>query len=455
MRQPKKILLVAYHYYPDLQVGAQRTIKYVKYLPQFGWQPHVLTVNPRYYPQIDKSPAPADCPVYRTGMWPRPDDIYSGLKGFCQRLRPRPDEAPVSAGTAGGPKAEKWAEPPTWKKFLNSLSLTPDVFAGWYVPAAFAAWRLIRKHKFDIIYSSGPPQTCHLVGLTAHRLTGVPWVIDFRDPWLFPKERDRHVLRWSKRFDEKYEAESVRRASLVIATADEWRDHLMQRYRPALDRKCHTIVNGFDEDDFERSDQPDTRSESAPIKFLHAGNLYSGRDPSAMLQAGGELLAEGFLRARDVVFAFYGNTDIDTTRTNRIISEHNMEQVVTFAPPVSRAEYLDLLKAADVLVLVQADTAQVHIPAKAFEYLGTGREILVLTSEGATKNFMSRFDHVQIAELNDTEQIKSCIRRIVQRRRDGLAYDSGMAALSGITKRALTGEFAGLLDSIVAGKQTG
>ncbi|UCD63476.1 MAG: glycosyltransferase [Candidatus Zixiibacteriota bacterium] len=454
MRPTKKILLIAYHYHPDLQVGAQRTIKYAKYLPQFGWEPHVLTVKSDYYPQQDTSPPESACPAYRTGMWPRPDDIYAGLKRVLRRTRSQPEGERARSGVAAGQSVEK---PPTpvWKKSLNTLSLTPDNFSGWFFPATLTAWRLIRKHKYDVIYTSGPPQTCHMVGWAAHRLTGVRWVIDFRDPWLFPKERDRHVLRLSKKFDEYFEKQAARQAALVITTTDEWRDHLKSLYKPLLDHKCHTIVNGFDEDDFGSEDRTATEKAADMMKFLHAGNLYAGRDPSAMLEAAGELLTEGFVRPKDVLFAFYGNSDIDMSRINRSIAYHQMEQAVTFAPPVSRSGYLDLLRGADVLILVQGETGRVHIPAKAFEYLGTGKEILVLTSEGATKNFMSRFEHVHIADLNDKPAIKERLKTIITRGRSGGFGEAKSSGLKAVTKRQLTAQFAGLLDDIATGGSSG
>ena len=447
----KKILLIAYHYYPDLQVGAQRTIKYVKYLPQFGWEPHVLSVDPRHYPQVDDAPLGFDCPVYRTSRWPLPDDIYKWLK----RILSGNGQQSASSGEAPAGNSKRAQAPavPAWKKFLNSLSMTPDNFSGWYLPAVIAARRLIRKHRYDVIYSSGPPQTCHMVGLTAHRLTGTPWVADFRDPWLFPKGRDRHVLDWTKNFDIKYEAQTARYASLVITTTDEWRDHLKQLYHPLLEHKCHTIINGFDTDDFKAIGERQPKDTSKPVTLLYAGNLYAGRDPSTMLKAAGELVSEGFIAAGDIAFEFYGNNDIDMNRISRITSDYDLQSCVRFNSPVGRDQYLKLLREADVLILIQAASGRVHIPAKAFEYLGTGNEILTLTSEGATRNFMSGFDNVSIAELDNEGEIKAAMRNLIIRVKSGTPGTGSDEKLQSITKRALTEKFAGLLDSITTNKQ--
>lgn len=444
----KKILLIAYHYHPDLQVGAQRTIKYVKYLPEYGWQPHVLTVNPKYYPQRDDTPLGFECPVFRTNKWPVPDDIYRGIKRHLTPSVPNPAEYHRTSPTSesGRPASEK--EVPWFKKFLNSLSGTPDGQSGWYMPGVLAARRLIKEHRYDAIYSSGPPQTCHLIGYTAHRWTGVPWVADFRDPWLYPKGRDSFVLKWSKNFDVRYEARLAKSASLVVTTTDEWRDHLKRLYSPILDDKCFTIINGFDEDDFDAPPANHSESDPGTATFLYAGNLYAGRDPSAMLQAGGELVTEGFIKPGEVVFHFYGNNDIDMDRIDEITSRYGIQSMIKFRPPVAREAYLKLLRQSDVLVLIQAASGKVHIPAKAFEYLGTGNAILTLTTEGATKNFMSRFDHVSIAALENKDDIKVAIRKLMGQLRDSSEASDKGQQLGAITKRNLTKEFAQHLDRI-------
>lgn len=447
----KKILLIAYHYHPDLAIGAQRTVKFAKYLPQFGWEPEVLTVDSRYYTQRDETPLEFDCPVFRTSKWPLPDHVYKTVKGWFPQPRSSKPKTRDSAGPAA--KDNRKQTVPLWKKFLNSLSSTPDDTLGWYPPAVFKAWRLYRRQKYDVIYTSGPPHTCHLVGLTLHSLTGVPWAADFRDPWLYPKQRDHHVLELTKNFDRKYEARTARKASLVLTTTDEWRDHLMQLYSPLLDDKCYTIVNGFDEDDFDAGMAPDPRDVDAPVTFLYAGNLYYGRDPAMMLIAAGELISQGVFGRGDVALKFYGNNDIDMQRIGQIITEFGLESVVQFNTPVGRDAYLRLLRDADVLILIQSDAGRVHIPAKAFEYLGTGNEILTLTSEGATKSFMSRFEQASIAALDNKDEIKEAMKRLYCRARSRDSFGEPAEGLRGITRRHLTEKFASLLDGVIGGNK--
>jgi hypothetical protein len=434
----KKILLIAYHFHPDAAVGALRTIKYAKYLPKFGWQPHVLTTQPRYYRNLD----------YRTGKWPLPDDLYKRLSSMFSRESDNRSTKREQIRTSDPNAAEKTADMPAWKKFLHSLSITPDVNAGWFPPAAWKAVRLIRQHRYDIIYTSGPPQTCHLVGLAASKLTGVPWVLDFRDPWHEPQRKHPFAQAWWTNFQERYEARSVRQAHRVITTTDEWRDALIERHHPDLDDKCLSIVNGFDEEDFrEIADTPRERA-SKRITFLHAGTLYYGRDPYALLTAAGELQQEGAIGAEEAALVFRGILDVDRDRIDSITTKYGMHSSVSIKPPVPRTDYIDLLLNSDILILFQGSAASVHIPAKAFEYLASGKQILVLTDKGATRNFMLQFEQVSIARINDKDDIKRALMECYERARSGYRVSTTDPRMKAITKLRLTEKFAGVLDSI-------
>lgn len=446
----KNILLISYHYHPDLEIGAQRAVKFAKYLPQFGWRPHILSVHTRYYSHRDNAPLGFDSAVYRTFKLPTPDDLYRSLKRLFLSMRSNQQATSLASASKESAASNPHVVHSSWlKRLLYSLSTTPDSSIGWYIPAVVKALRITQQQKFDFIYSSGPPQTCHLVGLTLSRLTGIPWLADFRDPWVFPGSRYDMSLPISEHFDSRFERETVRQASLVVTNTDEWKDHLIQKYHPWLDQKCSTILNGFDEEDFPATSHSRDRKDSRTIAFLHAGTLYGGRDPSALLTAAGELLTEGFIAAEEVDFRFYGNNDIDMTGINAIISEYSLSNLVSFEAPVNRAAYLDLIRNVEVLVLFQSAAANVHIPAKAFEYLATGNRILVLTSDGATKNMMSQFKQVSIAEIDNKVSIKSALRITLESLRSSDREVQRDPKLDSMTKRRQTQCLAGLLDRIV------
>lgn len=238
-------------------------------------------------------------------------------------------------------------------------------------------------------------------------------------------------------------------ASLVITTCNEWRDELKKTYLPLLDNNCHAIVNGFDQDDFNNTPMTSKKNAGSKVTFLHAGSLYSGRDPKSLLQALGELLNNKQLSPNEIHMDFYGNIEMDMTQNNKIMSECQLSEVVSFHKPVTRSRYLELLANANVLIMFQSDEARVNIPGKAFEYLAAGNDILCLTSEGATKNFMSAYDHVAIASLDNTERIKQTIKELVGRSKLAREAKNNQIDLTSITKKHLAGQFAELLTNLI------
>src|SRR5262249_37067498 len=148
----KHVLMIAYHF-PPLQVssGLQRTLRFARYLPDFGWRPIVLTTHPRAYASRD-----------------------DGL------LKELPDSIPVHRAFALDASRHLAVR----GKYTRLFGI-PDRYSSWYLGAVPAALRLIRKYRPKAIWSTYPIATAHLIGATVHRLTGLPWVADFRDPMLY------------------------------------------------------------------------------------------------------------------------------------------------------------------------------------------------------------------------------------------------------------------------------
>jgi glycosyltransferase involved in cell wall biosynthesis len=445
----RKILLIAYHFHPDASVGAQRTIKFAKYLPEFGWEPHILTVHPRYYRVVDETPLTFDCTVHRTNKWLRPDDLYTKIRSLLSATTSSTSDGIKDTGSDDVKSPQENARIPWWKRFFNTLSVTPDSNCGWFFPAVWRAVRLIKRHQYDLIYTSGPPQTTHLIGLAASKLTGARLVLDFRDPWYDPGRNDPFVLQWSRNFDPRNEKRAVEQAALVLTTTDEWRDHLKKLYYPALDDKCFTLINGYDDADFEDFRHEGSSPPSRPFTFLHAGTLYHGREPYALLTAAGELYREGALEPDEIKLKFIGINEVNWTRVKQVISKFALGDVVEFGTPVPRSAYMALLKNSAVLVLFQGSAATVHIPAKAFDYLATGKHILVLAGRGATRDFMTQFDQVSIAGIDNKDEIRTAIKHLMGRLRGGATVSTDDPRMKTITKRNLTARLASLLDNVV------
>lgn len=448
----KKVLMIAYHFHPGLEIGAVRSVKFAKYLPAFGWWPYVLTIDRKYLDVVDDTPLDFECDIYRTKKWPATRDINLWLKSLLKIKRSsRATVAFQSKPPKSADGGQHVLKVPLLRRIEYSLNWTPDDKIGWVVPAVIRAVKIIRRYDVEAIYSSGPPWTCHLVGLLLKKLTGKKWMADFRDPWK-PFDKPPEITTALSRKIENGMANSViKNADLVIATTEGYREQLAKDNREVVDGKFFVIRHGFDEEDFifRRDRKKDTEG---PVTILHAGLIFKGRDPSVFLRALGELLEEGFFRDDELRVEFVGNILTDIEKIRKVIADNNLDGIVRVEKPVKREEYLDKIANSDVLLLMHGSDQSIQIPGKTFEYIATGNEIIALMTEGEAYNLLKGFKNVQFAGGGDKEKIKMCVREAVARVRTArVGTRTGDSRLQDFTRTKLTEKLSGLLDEMVAG----
>jgi glycosyltransferase involved in cell wall biosynthesis len=173
---------------------------------------------------------------------------------------------------------------------LRAVAAVPDREVSWLLPAIAAAWRTARRQRPDVIYSSGPPFTAHLVGAVLARLAGRPWVADFRDPWArAPWREDRFAF--EKRAWTILERAIVTRADAVLFVTETNRRDFADCYGETVAARFHVVPNGCDLADFDGL----TAAPPPAGRFvlLHAGSLYGARNPAPLLRALRNAIARG------------------------------------------------------------------------------------------------------------------------------------------------------------------
>jgi glycosyltransferase involved in cell wall biosynthesis len=453
------MLMIAYYFHPDLEIGSVRSTKFAKYLPLSGWHISVLTIKDKYRKNIGAAPLGFECKVYHTRRWPVPRDIYLRLKPFLARIKGRK----TIHTTDSNENSVLYQHPtgvPLWKRLFYSLSWMPDDKIGWFVPAIIKGFRVIRSEKIDVIYSSGPPWTCHVIGLVLKILTGKKWVADFRDPW-YTLDKTRLVsTSLTRRFENYLLIDTLNRADLILGPVPEMHDQMIKKYGDLISSKFKLITNGFDDDDF-KGRSKNNRMPNTPVRFLYAGSLFSGRDPAILLKAISELFKSGVLQTNEISIEFRGGLPEDMPGVDNFVASHELSEVVQFNPPVARDKYIDLLFDADVLLLMQGADASTARPAKVYDYLATGNLIMAITPDGATRNFLRDFDNVIYVDPDNKEMIKDTILNAMARIKSGKGYTKpNTDMLNNYTSRSLAKTLGELLrglacrnDSNTKGKQ--
>lgn len=421
----KKILMIAYHY-PPVQgsSGVHRTLSFSRYLPEYGWSPIVLTVTPGAYPKVE--------PLRSTLV---PETVIVERAFAIDTAR--------HLAIAG--------------RHLRLLAL-PDRWITWWLSGVLKGLRLIRRHRPEVLWSTYPIATAHLIGLTLQRITGLPWVADFRDPMTEtdPLTGEEHPRDPTVRsLYASIERATIGRASQVVLTTPGAAEMYGDRYSPDVRSKITTIANGFDEDEFagvsplSRSSMPEDR----PLTLLHSGLLYpEARDPRPLFAALAELHQRNEVTPHTLRIVFRGSGH--ETRFRSSVRDLGIDGIVSFEPVIPYAQALGEMMRADGLLVLQGSNCNAQIPAKLYEYLRAGRPILALTDRaGDTASVLIQEGIDTIAPLDSKDRIAAALRDFLKKIREGTALLPEAPAIQRHSRKARTQELAIVLDAVVANTQ--
>jgi glycosyltransferase involved in cell wall biosynthesis len=398
----KHALMVAFHFPPQTgSSGVQRTLSFSKRLQAQAWHPLVLSANPRAY--ATHNPAqlaslPADLIVCRA--FALDTKRHLGLGGR-----------------------------------YSELMALPDRWISWWGHGVLAGLRLIRQHKPSVLWSTFPIATAHLIALTLHRITGLPWIADFRDPMLQPahpvSERQRRIYGW-------LEKQTLQRCRFAVFTTE----NAMNAYRarfPHIDaNKFRVIENGYDEDDFTASSAGLAPVVNARTTLLHSGILYdAGRNPEQFLAALAQLKRAGRIDASlRVVLRAPGDIPATIDKVRR----HGVEDIVDVLPPVAYRDALHEMLSADGLLIFQGTPYNNQIPAKIYEYFRARKPILGLVdAAGETAGVLRQGGFDTMAPIDDTALLAPAIADFVDAVRGGSAHRASeeLVAQSSRTHKAV------------------
>lgn len=345
---PKRVLIIAYYWPPSGGGGVQRWLKFAKLLPDEGWEPIVVT------------PSNPDVPVEDSSL---NNDVPKSLEVWAFPVM-EPTRFLNKIGLGGG-TARLGAEQQHRRSFLKTLVqwvrgnlFLPDARVGWVRPTTRKVLKRLKNQPVDVVVTTGPPHSMHLIGLAIKRATGLPWVADFRDPWSTMDYLDDFGLTRAAR------RRLVRMERMVVESAD----RVMVTSPGALKElsvgpeKGVVLPNGWDRDDFPKN--PPKPAKDSPYVLGHFGSLYGSRNPNplwpAMAQAGWKLLLAGPVTAS--VMREIQSAGVDMAHVGNLPHRESVLQMHT----------------CHALLVTHNDSpsARASTPGKVFECLATGRPVL-------------------------------------------------------------------------------
>ena len=364
MEGKKKILIITYYWPPSGGAGVQRIFKFVKYLPQSGYEPFVITVDDKVasYPIRDFSLADKsteNIKVFRTDSF-EPLNILTKLTG---------NKAPYG-GFANKDK-EKFSQKVL--RFIRGNFFIPDARKGWVKHAFRKAVELIDMEKIELVLISSPPHSSQLVGLKLKsKYPRLKWIADLRDPWtdIFYYKDMLHTKGASAK-DAAFEKRVVENADALVVVSTPILKSYHSKSAGVPESKIHVIPNGFDEDDFQHSEEQ--HNESFTITYV--GTIADSYNPRIFFEC--LRLAVDRHPGQKVKLRFVGGM---TENIFTSIRDHQLEAITEFKPHVAHAEAISYMRRSDALLLVIPDVpgSEGILTGKLFEYLAARKPIVCI-----------------------------------------------------------------------------
>ena len=359
-----KVLIIAYYWPPSGGSGVQRWLKFVKYLPSFGWKPYVFTPeNPAFAVQ-DQSllkDVPDEAQIIRFPIW-EPYDVFFKLSSlFGSKKSAKPTDL------VSGKEKSLFQNVSTW---IRGNFFIPDPRVFWVKPSVKFLNDFIRDNQINTIITTGPPHSMHLIGLKLKKKNpSIKWLADFRDPWSEWGLLDSLMVgSIARKLHRRLELKVLEQADQVITITPFYIRH----FEKLSGRKVTLLTNGYDEDDFKHM------VIKRPDKFVirHAGIVNEKCDPKPFLVVLEDAMNLHLNFKSDVHLDFVG--DVHPQIKEFIGQSSVLSSVVTFTKSVPHHDLITLYGQSALLLIILTGykDAEGYMPGKLFEYLATGLPIL-------------------------------------------------------------------------------
>lgn len=428
----KKVLIITYYWPRSGGAGVQRWLKFTKYLPEYGWEPIVLTVKEENasYAQWDETLAQEIDPALRVIRTPsfEPYSIYTKLSGK--------KEIPFGGfSNEGSPTLFQRVS-----RFVRGNFFIPDPRRGWNHYAIKAGRKLLEEEKFDAIITTGPPHSTHLIGLQLKNLTRVRWIADFRDPWTdiyYYRELSHSAL--AKWYDRKLEKKVLLNCDMIVTVGNVIKNLFLSKSQKLADDKIEVITNGYDPADFKDCDKK--AADRFTITYTGTISLHYRLDGfvDAMKVLPDEIKENMYIRIAGSI----SQNLIDLFQRSGLSSQ------LDYKGYVSHQQSIAFLFESSVLLLLIPEVPENKgiLTGKFFEYLAAGKPILAIgPKEGDVADILKETGAGIMVEYDNVSLLKEKIRGFYNEFKAGITHGPS-ASVEKYSRKNLTGKIVSLMES--------
>ncbi len=384
-----KVLIITYYWPPAGGSGVQRWLKFVKYLQDFDVTPVVYTIENSDYALTDKTlqnEVPKNIEILKQPIW-EPNSILSKFKS---------KQKETSAGFLNPNPSflEKKLQ------YIRANYFIPDARKFWIKPSIKYLSEYLKNNKIDVLITTGPPHSMHLIGMELQKEFSIKWIADFRDPWT---DIDYfHQLPLTEKSKQKHkvlEQKVLQNADAVLVVGKTMKENYKK-----VSKNIHVITNGFDGELLDNKSELDEK-----FTLTHVGMMNADRNPKILWLTLEELTNENSEFANDLQIKLIGKVDGDVIKNIHTCKLEGKTQFMNYIP---HHKVMDYQRSTQVLLLAvnKVPSAKGIITGKIFEYLQAKRPILAIAPiDGDLDEIINSTNSGIVVDFEDKEKLKNSI----------------------------------------------
>ncbi|KJJ39228.1 glycosyltransferase family 4 protein [Aequorivita vladivostokensis] len=422
----KRALIITYYWPPAGGPGVQRWLKFVKYFREFGVEPIVYAPENPNYPLIDEnfaSEIPSDIEVLKQPI----NEPYRFAKLFSKKKTKQMSSGIISKKEISA--VEKLM------LYVRGNFFIPDARVGWVKPSVKLLSKYIAENPVDVVITTGPPHSLHLIGMQLQKDLNVKWIADFRDPWTtIHYHKSLRLNKASERKHKALEASVLKAADIITVTSPTTK----KEFEMITETPIEVITNGYDisgKIDFEMDSK---------FSISHIGSLLSERNPEFLWKVLAEICREDTSFKNDLQLKFAGAVSEEVKQS---LENFQLIKNCEFLGYVSHSEALRLQHKSQVLLLVEINSAETRaiIPGKLFEYLAAKRPIIALgPKESDIEGIINETKSGKFFSYWDDDELKTEILQLYKDFKKG-ELKVASEGIEKYSRRELTRQMASLI----------
>ncbi len=422
----KRALIITYYWPPAGGPGVQRWLKFVKYFREFGVEPIVYAPENPNYPLVDEkfaSEIPSDIEVLKQPI----NEPYRFAKLFSKKKTKQMSSGIISKKEISA--VEKLM------LYVRGNFFIPDARVGWVKPSVKFLSKYIAENPVDVVITTGPPHSLHLIGMQLQKDLNVKWIADFRDPWTtIHYHKSLRLNKASERKHKALEASVLKSADIITVTSPTTK----KEFEMIAETPIEVITNGYD-----ISEKIDFKMDSK-FSISHIGSLLSERNPEFLWKVLAEICKEDTSFKNDLRLKFAGAVSDDVKQSLENFQLMENCEVLGY---VSHSEALRLQHKSQILLLVEINSAETRaiIPGKLFEYLAAKRPIIALgPKESDIEGIINETKSGKFFSYWDDDELKTEILQLYKDFKNG-ELKVASEGIEKYSRRELTRQMASLI----------